>query len=599
MPSTLNYEELEDSYLPNTDPKMVDAKDNPQLVAKFAEGLSKMFAPGGQFEGKSPSDPAVAAQIAKTMPQRSALYSDRPDVQTPSLKQRFVDALVPLGAALVGGVTGGNDMALAGAAGGLKELADSEDDRIKRKNTIAMRQDELKSQIITKKMLSEAEGRIAKGALTPFHSVDVLDDDGIIRKYKFDARKGTYEPGGVRSGFPGMIGKVPGTSAPSAPGSAAGGGSPGSSGQPAGPREAPPPADSGTFTPGPSARSPAPGQAGKLPAEAKKPGAPAPAPAVPPAKAAKVPAKGRDALYAELGNEYDTENEALEAKIADAETKSSQQYWREKNPNGSSTEEQKQNAEIHATKAKELRTQLQNNKTNWKNFKQKYQAGEDGREFRKDLLAAAEGLRNSRVEPGGVTYKAKLLDQSNKMKKALENYDMALDEAKKIDTLAEMAKTNPPAAASLATTMARAAGEKGALSNQDVAQFGGSKALDAKLARFLSEKWDGTLPAEDIKFIQDLGRAFAKNSQNGKARITDSYVGSFHETYGGDKDEVRLKMTGEKLPNASGTPREGVVQKPGGMIYMENVKTGARGYVKEARAKELEAAGTYRRLGEK
>lgn len=153
MPIT--SETLSKSYLPDTEPLATKPEDQTRLVTKFAQAMMPLFAPGGEFEGQDPSDPQIAAAIAQKLPiaQTERLWSDRPQVENPSLKDRFVQALVPLGAALVGGATGGNEMALAGASAGLNELGQDEDARMKYKRDIAARQDAIKSQIIMKKIL--------------------------------------------------------------------------------------------------------------------------------------------------------------------------------------------------------------------------------------------------------------------------------------------------------------------------------------------------------------------------------------------------------------------------------------------------------------
>lgn len=130
---------------------------------------------------------------------------------------------------------------------------------------------------------------------------------------------------------------------------------------------------------------------------------------------------------------------------------------------------------------------------------------DENRELRKAQIAALGDERKTK-------HKQEALDEFKKDKLILK-YQEKADMAKNARSLAAEAKTNPTAAAAMLRSLARASGEVGVLTDQDVAAFGGSQAIIAKMQRAAEKAASGKLPQADLAFILQLTNAMEKASR--------------------------------------------------------------------------------------
>lgn len=121
---------------------------------------------------------------------------------------------------------------------------------------------------------------------------------------------------------------------------------------------------------------------------------------------------------------------------------------------------------------------------------------------------------------------AQILDKVEK-DPVIKKSNEAIASAETILQLVDMSATNPIAAASIPTFMARASGEVGNLSEADKMPFGGSRAIDARIAQAMEQWQRGTLTPENQKFVGDLAAVLVKN----KGRIGDKRRRQLAENY--------------------------------------------------------------------
>lgn len=104
------------------------------------------------------------------------------------------------------------------------------------------------------------------------------------------------------------------------------------------------------------------------------------------------------------------------------------------------------------------------------------------------------------------------------------NADPAIRKVEQMDTFANLIidvsnSENPVGHASLETLMARASGEVGNLSEADKKPFGGSRALESKMAQYFSELYSGKKTTENLGFIRQLADTFRKVGQRKKTKL--------------------------------------------------------------------------------
>lgn len=128
-------------------------------------------------------------------------------------------------------------------------------------------------------------------------------------------------------------------------------------------------------------------------------------------------------------------------------------------------------------------------------------------------------------------------------------YDEAINAADEVGRLAELSKTNPTAAGALGSRVARAAGEKGVLSDMDIKRYGGSQAVAAKLERLVQTAAEGTMTSDDVGFAQQLADTMKKNAELAKIDIGKKHTSQFTRNYRGNEKENFGIITGFDLPN--------------------------------------------------
>lgn len=132
----------------------------------------------------------------------------------------------------------------------------------------------------------------------------------------------------------------------------------------------------------------------------------------------------------------------------------------------------------------------------------------------------------------------------NGLNRQLEDFDTQIASADEVIEIAEIAKTNPAAAGAIGLKMARAAGEKGILSDADKKDYGGSQALQDRIARYVQRAQEGTLTNEDAAFAASFAQTMREASLRRKKDLTERNVRQFTRNYGGDFEENYAIITG-------------------------------------------------------
>jgi hypothetical protein len=150
-------------------------------------------------------------------------------------------------------------------------------------------------------------------------------------------------------------------------------------------------------------------------------------------------------------------------------------------------------------------------------------------------------------EDAGPNYDRKeLLKYQQLVRQGSRDLEPIIANAKTIDKFTTLAKTNPMTAAALPVMLARAVGEKGPLSNFDVQMWGGSKAVISRLNRSASLMATGTLPEEDLKFIQEIASGLGGAAEERKNSLENDIANKFHVNYGGNPDWAYKMVTGRQ-----------------------------------------------------
>lgn len=148
-------------------------------------------------------------------------------------------------------------------------------------------------------------------------------------------------------------------------------------------------------------------------------------------------------------------------------------------------------------------------------------------------------------------------EKRDRLNQAGQKYDVesrkpreALASADETQKLAEMAKTNPRAAGALLGKLARAAGEVGVLSDQDIQRLGGSEALQERLERFIQKSTtDQKITDDDIKYAQELANVMRAGTKQRLDQIAADHVNRYRSIYGGDEGQVYKAITGRDKPS--------------------------------------------------
>jgi hypothetical protein len=171
----------------------------------------------------------------------------------------------------------------------------------------------------------------------------------------------------------------------------------------------------------------------------------------------------------------------------------------------------------------------------------------------------AEGFKKTEIGKAAQSAGDKLFDD-------VRPHREALDAAGEAETLLEMAKTNPAAAAPALRKMARASGEKGVLSDADAKAYGGSQAIADRFLRMAEQAESGTLPAEDVAFAVQVTQTMRARSEQAVGQIVDSSVSRFSKNFQVPPEQAYEMLTGgaRKDPAAqTAAGQGGATAKPG------------------------------------
>lgn len=108
-------------------------------------------------------------------------------------------------------------------------------------------------------------------------------------------------------------------------------------------------------------------------------------------------------------------------------------------------------------------------------------------------------------------------------------------------------KVNPAAIGGLATTLAKAAGETGVLTDTDIARFKGSQSLFAKIRRFTTEKSTGELPEEDVRQLRELAQSYLDAARNQKSKIAFETASDLSARFGSTPEEILRRGLGRTV----------------------------------------------------
>ncbi len=131
-----------------------------------------------------------------------------------------------------------------------------------------------------------------------------------------------------------------------------------------------------------------------------------------------------------------------------------------------------------------------------------------------------------------------------KVNQNVRDFDNQIVSTKEVEEIAQLGKTNPTAAGALGLKMARAAGEKGVISDADARQYGGSRALMDQIDRYVQRSLEGTLEHDDVKFASEFAQTMEAVAQRNRAAIMERNVKQFTANYGGDFTENYAAITG-------------------------------------------------------
>jgi len=117
--------------------------------------------------------------------------------------------------------------------------------------------------------------------------------------------------------------------------------------------------------------------------------------------------------------------------------------------------------------------------------------------------------------------------------------------ANRIPQLVEAARAgNAMASNVLGVTLARAAGEKGVLTDADAQRYGGSQGFVDRFNRYVERSVSGSATDEDLQFAQDFARIMTEAAERRKEQKTTELVHQFTRARGGDFAENYATITG-------------------------------------------------------
>lgn len=131
---------------------------------------------------------------------------------------------------------------------------------------------------------------------------------------------------------------------------------------------------------------------------------------------------------------------------------------------------------------------------------------------------------------------------------------MAIDAAGEAENLVKLAETNPAAAAAAVRKLARASGDSGVMSDSDVQAFGGSQAMTDTFARIFERAKSGTMTPDDVKYATEVAQVLKSNAESAYGSLATDAATRFKANFGGDDDDIYLRITGKQRQKAKATP---------------------------------------------
>lgn len=114
--------------------------------------------------------------------------------------------------------------------------------------------------------------------------------------------------------------------------------------------------------------------------------------------------------------------------------------------------------------------------------------------------------------------------------KELRKQDISFDQAESL--LKAMEQDNQVALGPLGTKMARAMGEVGVLTDQDVVRYISSEGVSRRAQDFFSKKWDGKLSDLSTKDLTDINNIMRMGATRRISQLRDDYVDAAYENFG-------------------------------------------------------------------
>lgn len=100
--------------------------------------------------------------------------------------------------------------------------------------------------------------------------------------------------------------------------------------------------------------------------------------------------------------------------------------------------------------------------------------------------------------------------------------------------------------------LARGSGEKGAMTDRDVAPFGGRQSLLARVQRAVQMSANGTLPDEDRKFLTQVADVMEKRAQGYVANKSDFFIDTMHQDLNSAPNFKNQELDRESIRNLIG-----------------------------------------------
>lgn len=173
--------------------------------------------------------------------------------------------------------------------------------------------------------------------------------------------------------------------------------------------------------------------------------------------------------------------------------------------------------------------------------------------LRREAFLAREDERRDRA-------RERVLDAFDKDPGVRKIRDQKSAAERGISMLAEAA-TNPVAAEAVKSMLARASGEVGAMTDQDIARFGGSRALAARATQAAAQLATGRLTEENRRFMTQVAEAMQRSADTALASRAKTLAKSRAKASGIDEADI-LDMLGyapePEAPSAAPVGKSGL-----------------------------------------